>query len=267
MEKRRKHLVAALSNILKRLSWQNDVICEFENIHSSFCSPGVFPLTIKQYIMRIAFYTGCSEESLIFSFIYIDRLGAWDSRFMVTSYNVHRLVLTSVLVAAKFHDDIHFKNSYWANVGGISFKEMNRLEVIFLHELKFDLRVGKTLYDWYRKCFDQAISIDKSLKARTGVEPAKVVFAVPMPCYKLVAESHSITETQTQNAAHVKRIPLARHYQPGTRNGYLPNPSIPRDFNENYGIRSSQPSYIPARCFGPELCNWQGNFVPMIGSV
>jgi len=255
MQKRRKHLVAALSNILKRLSWQNNEICVFENIRSSFCSPGVFPLTIKQYLMRIAFYTRCTEESLIFSLIYIDRLGSWNSRFMVTSYNVHRLVLTSVLVAAKFYDDIHFKNSYYANVGGISINELNRLEVIFLLELKFDLRVGKKLYDWYRKCFDQAIFIDKSLKTRTRGEPVRVVFAVPMPCYKLVTDSQSITETQTQNPEYVKRIPSARRYQPGTRNGYLSNPSIPRDLEENYGIRSSQPSYLPARCFGPELCN------------
>jgi len=267
MEKRRKHFIAALSNIIKRLSWQNNEFCVFENIRTSFCSTGVFPLTIKQYLMRIAFYTGCTEESLIFSLIYIDRLGASNSRYLVTSYNVHRLVLTSVLVAAKFYDDIHFKNSYYAMVGGISIKEINRLEVLFLHELKFDLRVGKKLYDWYRKCFDQAIFIDKSFKTRTHVEPAKVVIAVPMSCYKLVTESQSITEKQTQNPEYAKHIPSVRCYQPATRNDYFPNPPIPRDLKENYGNRSSQPSYIPTRCYGPEMCYWQGNFEPMVGSA
>jgi len=267
MEKRRKHLIAALSNTLERLTWQNNEFCVFENIRTSFCSTGVFPLTIKQYLMRIAFYTGCTEESLIFSLIYIDRLGASNSRYLVTSYNVHRLVLTSVLVAAKFYDDIHFKNSYYAMVGGISIKEINRLEVLFLHELKFDLRVGKKLYDWYRKCFDQAIFIDKSFKTRTHVEPAKVVIAVPMSCYKLVTESQSITEKQTQNPEYAKHIPSVRCYQPATRNDYFPNPPIPRDLKENYGNRSSQPSYIPTRCYGPEMCYWQGNFEPMVGSA
>jgi len=226
----------------------------------------VFPLTIKQYLIRIAFYTGCTEESLIFSLIYIDRLGALDGKFMVTSYNVHRLVLTSILVAAKFYDDIHFKNSHYANVGGISVMEINILEKIFLNELNFDLHVGKKLYKWYRKCFDKAISKDRSLKTRSQVQPGKAVIAVPLSCRK-VTENPSTLETNTQNPEYSKHFSSARRYQRGARNVNLPNPSMPGDLNNYFGIRSSQPSCIPVRCFGSELRNWQGTFKPMIGSV
>jgi len=267
MEKRRKHLVVSLSDVLSRLCHQNDQICVFDNIRSSFCSLGVFPLTIKQYLIRIAFYTGCTEESLIFSLIYIDRLGALDGRFMVTSYNVHRLVLTSILMAAKFYDDIHFKNSHYANVGGISVKEINILEKIFLNELNFDLHVGKKLYKWYRKCFDKAISKDRSLKPRSQIQPGNAVIAVPMSCSKLVTENPSTLETNTQSRNYAKYFSSARQYQVGARHVDIPNESVPGDLNNYCGIRSSQPSYIPVRCFVSELYNWQGTCRPVIGSV
>jgi len=267
IEKRRQHLVASLSDVLRKLCHQNDKICEFENIRSSFCSLGVFPVTIKQYLIRIAFYTGCTEESLIFSLIYIDKLGALDGRFMVTSYNVHRLVLTSILVAAKFYDDIHFKNSHYANVGGISLKEINILEKIFLNELNFDLHVNKNLYEWYRKYFDKAISRDWSLKTRSQVQPGNAVIAVPMSCSKLVTENPSTLETNTLNPKYANHISSARQYQRGARNVNHPNLSVPGDLKNYCRIRSSQPSYVPVRCFASELYNWQGTWKPMIGSV
>lgn len=214
--------------------------------------------------MRIAFYTSCTEESLIFSMIYIDRLSAMDRRYMVTSYNVHRLVLTSILVAAKFNDDIHFKNSHYSNVGGISIKEMNSLERIFLHRLKFDLHVGKKLFKCYRKCFDKAISAYGSVKMRTRVQQAKVVIPVPTSSYNLVAGNLWTIVTNTQNLEYGKHFSSARHYPPGRRNVYLSNPWKP---NINYReVRSSQQFYIPANYYGPDSCNPQGALIPVLST-
>ncbi|CAN1246856.1 CYCP3-1 [Linum grandiflorum] len=43
----------------------------------------------------------------------------------LTSLNVHRLLITSIMLAAKFVDDAFFNNAYYARVGGISTGELN----------------------------------------------------------------------------------------------------------------------------------------------
>jgi len=111
---------------------------------------------IKPYFMRIAYYTRCSEESLITSLIYIDRL-IDHCKLTVTPHNVHKLILTSVLVAVKFCDDDHHKNAYFGKVGCVSNKEMKSLERIFLFKIKFDLCVTNNVYNFYRRGLDQAI--------------------------------------------------------------------------------------------------------------
>lgn len=41
-----------------------------------------------------------------------------DRAYELNSYNMHRLVLTGVMVAAKFVDDFYFSNNYWSKVPG-----------------------------------------------------------------------------------------------------------------------------------------------------
>ncbi|KAM0822015.1 hypothetical protein ACQ4PT_071784 [Festuca glaucescens] len=45
------------------------------------------------------------------------------------------------MVAAKFMDDIHYNNAYFARVGGVEVSEMNGLELEFLFALRFRLNV------------------------------------------------------------------------------------------------------------------------------
>ncbi|XP_057510202.1 cyclin-U4-1-like [Actinidia eriantha] len=67
----------------------------------------------------------------------------------IDSFNVHRLLITSVMVAAKFMDDMYYNNAYYAKVGGISTAEMNFLEVHFLFGLSFHLNVTPTTFHTY----------------------------------------------------------------------------------------------------------------------
>ncbi|KAE8687309.1 Cyclin family protein [Hibiscus syriacus] len=67
----------------------------------------------------------------------------------LTSLNVHRLLITSVLVAAKFMDDQCYNNAYYAKVGGVSREELNRLEMKFLFDLDFRLHVTTEVFNKY----------------------------------------------------------------------------------------------------------------------
>jgi len=85
-------------------------------------------LTIHEYLMRIAKYFQCSNECFVLCLVYIDRIVKLHPEFTICNLNIHRLLVTSVMLAAKFFDDIYYSNAYYAKVGGIRIKEVNALE-------------------------------------------------------------------------------------------------------------------------------------------
>lgn len=61
-------------------------------------------LSIRLYIERIFKYSKCSNSCFVVAYIYMERfLHQMDA--CLTSFNVHRLLITSIMVAAKFLDD------------------------------------------------------------------------------------------------------------------------------------------------------------------
>ncbi|KAF9277949.1 hypothetical protein BGZ68_008897 [Mortierella alpina] len=61
--------------------------------------------------------------------------------FRVNSFNIHRLLITCLMVAAKFTSDLFYSNARYAKVGGLSLPELNQLELEFLFTTKFELNV------------------------------------------------------------------------------------------------------------------------------
>ncbi|GAB4855538.1 hypothetical protein Ancab_024158 [Ancistrocladus abbreviatus] len=106
------------------------------------------PLSIRQYIERISKYAKCSPSCFVVAFIYMERYIQRTNSYF-TSLNVHRLLITSVVLAAKFIDDECFNNAYYAKVGGVSTGELNELEWEFLSSLDFRLHVTLDDFDEY----------------------------------------------------------------------------------------------------------------------
>jgi hypothetical protein len=74
--------------------------------------------------------------------IYLARLCARYPALEATHLNVHRLVITGVVVAIKFFDDKYYSNGFYAKVGGVSRAELNLLELELLQLLDFNAYVG-----------------------------------------------------------------------------------------------------------------------------
>jgi hypothetical protein len=51
------------------------------------------------------------------------------------------LLITTVMVAAKFADDFFYKNEYYAKIGGISKLDINALELELLQTINYHLFV------------------------------------------------------------------------------------------------------------------------------
>ena len=108
-------------------------------------------ISIKNYIKRLNEYMKCSEESFILALIYLERITLREINIVINIKCIHRLFLSSLVVAAKFFDDKFYKNSYYSKVGGISNSEMNTLEIQFLLFIDFELFVSPEEFNKYKE--------------------------------------------------------------------------------------------------------------------
>ncbi|KAI5076262.1 hypothetical protein GOP47_0008327 [Adiantum capillus-veneris] len=75
-------------------------------------------ISVEQYVERIFKYANCSPSCFVVAYAYLDRFIHQQPGIPITSLNVHRLLITSVMVAAKFLDDSYYNNAYYGKVGG-----------------------------------------------------------------------------------------------------------------------------------------------------
>lgn len=100
-------LLSLLSSVLERTVLKNKRLLDStstKDIASIFHGPKAPELSIQRYIERIFKYSKCSPSCFILAQIYIDRY-LLQPGVHLTCLNVHRLVITSVVIAAKFSDD------------------------------------------------------------------------------------------------------------------------------------------------------------------
>eukprot|EP00188_Purpureofilum_apyrenoidigerum_P001916 Plantae.Rhodophyta-Purpureofilum_apyrenoidigerum.ctg21090.p1 GENE.Plantae.Rhodophyta-Purpureofilum_apyrenoidigerum.ctg21090~~Plantae.Rhodophyta-Purpureofilum_apyrenoidigerum.ctg21090.p1 ORF type:complete len:191 (+),score=32.24 Plantae.Rhodophyta-Purpureofilum_apyrenoidigerum.ctg21090:358-930(+) len=105
------------------------------------------PVGIDQYIQRLVKHLHCSTSVFVVALLYLERLGQRNSLFRINRYNIHRLVLAAITVAAKYLEDNVATNDYYAKVGGITKQEMNFLEIQLLRALDYRLAVEPKQYE------------------------------------------------------------------------------------------------------------------------
>ncbi|KAJ6791032.1 cyclin-P4-1 [Iris pallida] len=148
-------VVSILSSLLERVAEHND--CRgtkrkeppAASAASAFQGLSKPAISLRTYLERIFRYANCSPSCYVVAYIYLDRFARRHPSVLMDSFNVHRFLITSVLTAVKFMDDIYYNNAYFAKVGGISLMEMNYLEVDFLFGVGFELNVTPVVFASY----------------------------------------------------------------------------------------------------------------------
>ncbi|CAN4104817.1 unnamed protein product [Withania somnifera] len=115
-------------------------------------------ISIPKYLERLYKYTNCSPSCFIVGYVYIDRLGHKYPDSLLVSLNVHRLLVTSVMVASKMLDDAHYNNAFYARVGGVSNAELNKLELELLFLLDFGVNVSARVFESYCQYLEKEMS-------------------------------------------------------------------------------------------------------------
>ena len=63
-------------------------------------------ISIAKYLERLYKYSSCSPSCFVVGYVYIDRLLHKYPDSLLVSINVHRLLVTSIMVASKMLDDV-----------------------------------------------------------------------------------------------------------------------------------------------------------------
>ncbi|XP_047340823.1 cyclin-U4-1-like [Impatiens glandulifera] len=150
LERQMPRLIEFLPCLLQRVAETNDLSRGFRTQKISVFHGLTRPsISIQSYLERIFKYANCSPSCFVVAYVYLDRFAQRQPSLPINSFNVHRLLITSVMVAAKFMDDMYYNNAYYGKVGGISTEEMNFLEVDFLFGLGFHLNVTPSTFYTY----------------------------------------------------------------------------------------------------------------------
>eukprot|EP00931_Biecheleriopsis_adriatica_P009002 TRINITY_DN110119_c0_g1_i1.p1 TRINITY_DN110119_c0_g1~~TRINITY_DN110119_c0_g1_i1.p1 ORF type:complete len:205 (-),score=31.70 TRINITY_DN110119_c0_g1_i1:69-683(-) len=142
--------VHALADVLTHLTHLASTSASRQQRVTKFHSVRPPQLPIRDYLLRIAKYFQCSRECFVLSLVYIDRIVKLHPDFTICSLNIHRLLVTSVMLAVKFFEDVYYSNAYYAKVGGVRTREVNVLEGQFLQLLDWRMHVTSKEFDQYR---------------------------------------------------------------------------------------------------------------------
>ncbi|XP_026664050.1 cyclin-U2-2-like [Phoenix dactylifera] len=176
-------VISVLASLVERTIARNErvvgecgVVALKDGRSRAFYSRHVLDMTIQSFLERFFRYARVAPPVYVVAYVYMDRLCHLNPGLKVCLMNVHRLLITSIMVASKFVEDRNYRNSYFAKVGGISTLELNSLELNFLFLMKFKLHVSVSVFESYCSHLEREVSfgggyhIERSLKFMCGGE-------------------------------------------------------------------------------------------------
>lgn len=128
--------IAAMERLVKE---QQDAVAR------KFFSKKPPPISVNDYLLRLHRYCPMSTAVYLAACVYIHKLAVNDRTVPITPRTVHRLLLACLRIAMKALEDLSYPHRRFAGVGGVSEKELAKLEIAVCYLLDFELRVTKTL--------------------------------------------------------------------------------------------------------------------------
>jgi len=110
-------------------------------------------ITVEDYLNRLITSFSINNAVIISAIIYLERL-----QMNINIYNIHKLLLVSLLLSSKFLEDENYKNIYWAKYGGISLIDLNKLEKLYLIKIKNNLYIHTIeFYNKFNEIFNEIL--------------------------------------------------------------------------------------------------------------
>ena len=113
-----------------------------------FYSKNIPLISIKDYLEHIYKYTKINTSTIILILIYIDRI-CNIHKCKLCFYNIHKLILGSMIIAIKYNEDEYYSQKFYAKIGGVTLAEICNLEYNFLSLINYNLFVNENLFGKY----------------------------------------------------------------------------------------------------------------------
>jgi hypothetical protein len=139
--------------IARRLGGVLKTICDTNDGHSScrsFIGASIPAMDLDDYCNRLLKYFRCSPVVFVCAAVYIDRF-VNSSNTTIHYLNVHRLLVIALSIAVKVHEDSHYSNAYYSQVGGLDVNEFNNLEAEMLEAIEFFLFIDPEDLEQYSR--------------------------------------------------------------------------------------------------------------------
>lgn len=114
----------------------------YDAIARKFFSKKTPPISIDDYLLRLHRYCPMSTAVYLAACVYIHKLSVEEKAVPITNRTVHRLLLAALRCAMKALEDLNYPSKRFAGVGGVSEKELAKLEISLLYLLDFELNVN-----------------------------------------------------------------------------------------------------------------------------
>ena len=112
-------------------------------ISRRFYLKSVPPFSLTDYLLRIHQYCPHSPGVYLAAATYVHRLCVSEVLVPATSKTVHRVTLAAIRIASKVLEDNKWSQDRISKVGGVSRKELQRLEISLCYLLNFELFINE----------------------------------------------------------------------------------------------------------------------------
>lgn len=162
-----------ISERMEKIILHNETPKYFERTKKQIKCPfynKVLPdISLLEYFNRIIKYSKIEISTFLMMSIYID-LFCERNRFLLTKYNVLRMVFSAAMIALKYNEDMIYKDEIYAKIGGVTTDEMLELESHFAIGIDYRVFVKEGHYFYILKYLNTQ-TFNQSLQE--GVTPIK----------------------------------------------------------------------------------------------
>ena len=135
-------------------------------ISRRFYLKSVPPFSLTDYLLRIHQYCPHSPGVYLAAATYVHRLCVSEVLVPATSKTVHRVTLAAIRIASKVLEDNKWSQDRISKVGGVSRKELQRLEISLCFLLNFELFISEEEIRKRMFLLQQAARQSSSVKRR-----------------------------------------------------------------------------------------------------
>eukprot|EP01059_Diplonema_ambulator_P005102 TRINITY_DN14818_c0_g1_i1.p1 TRINITY_DN14818_c0_g1~~TRINITY_DN14818_c0_g1_i1.p1 ORF type:complete len:236 (+),score=50.28 TRINITY_DN14818_c0_g1_i1:236-943(+) len=125
------------------------------------------PMSLADYVQRIADYSCLSVAPYIVAVMFLDRLDARHPH-IIGHRNIHKLFLTALCVAHKAIEEYQLLNSTFSVIGAVSLPTLRACEAQFVTLLDWDLGVNNEVFSNYMELVHAEAGIPVSCAGNIG---------------------------------------------------------------------------------------------------